>query len=128
MALLDTCVLIWLTSDQAALSPVAVETIRSRSGRLFVSAISGFEIALLCAKGRLKLPRRASDWFEDAIERHGLTEIPLTGRLAAEAADLPRLHSDPADRFIVATAMAHRLEIVTPDTHISRYEGIETIW
>ena len=36
------------------------------------------------------------------------------------------LHKDPADRFIIATAMAENLPVVTSDSRFSQY-GVKTL-
>ena len=71
---------------------------------------------------------KPSAWFGAALEFHGLTEIPVTGSIAAASTELPPLHSDPCDRLIVATAMLHSLTILTPDPYIQNCEGAETAW
>ena len=52
-----------------------------------------------------------------------MVEIPIDGELAIEAAALPGLHGDPADRLIIATALrGHRL--ITFDRQIREWPGI----
>ena len=55
MLLLDACTLLWLSSDQSQLSHSAKDSIKSHPGSLFVSAITGFEIAVKCKRGKLEL-------------------------------------------------------------------------
>ena len=43
-----------------------------------------------------------------------------------KAAELPWLHKDPADRFIIATALANNFTVVTSDGNFPRY-GVRTI-
>jgi PIN domain nuclease of toxin-antitoxin system len=49
----------------------------------------------------------------------GVVELALTGDTALLAVDLKTLHGDPADRFIVATAMMHDAALVTADARIA---------
>lgn len=128
MILLDTCVLIWLATDQKSLSVQARKAIAVRQQRVCVSAISAFEIGMLCKRGRLKLPMSAGDWYETVVEMHGLQELTLTGRIVSGAVALEPIHNDPADRFIVATAKAYNLNIVTPDSMIRKYKAITVVW
>ena len=37
------------------------------------------------------------------------------------AAQLPPIHDDPYDRFIIAAAKLHKLEVVTSDEHFEKY-------
>lgn len=128
MILLDTCTLLWLAADQTLLGPKATEAIRSSGEFVEVSAISAWEIAWKQAKGHLELSMDARGWFQIALEVQQLRETPITSSIALTAAALPRLHNDPADRFIIATALELGIPIVTPDRQISQYPGITTLW
>ncbi len=129
MYLLDTCTLLWLAGGaKDCLSAKAVQLIREHADKLFVSGISGFEIGLKAAQGKLVLALEPAAWFERAIDHHGLHEIPVHGSVAAASTMLPPIHKDPCDRIIVATAHKHSLTVVTPDTLIASYPGTETIW
>jgi PIN domain nuclease of toxin-antitoxin system len=48
----------------------------------------------------------------------GVTELPLTGEIAIRAVDLGNLPDDPADRFIVATAIVHNAILITADERL----------
>jgi PIN domain nuclease of toxin-antitoxin system len=126
MTLLDTCVLLWLASAPSALPPSAVE--RIRSGTLFVSAISAFEVGQKAAARKLSLSRPVDEWFEAMIERHGLVELPISGAIAGRATLLPAIHRDPFDRLLIATAQHHHLTLLTPDPTIAKYPNLSTAW
>lgn len=128
MLLLDTCTLLWLAARQEELSTSAREIIRQHSDRLFVASISAFEIGLKSARGALTLPVPPAQWFPKILTHHGISEIPLSSAEALHAAALPRLHNDPFDRIILATAAVHGARIVTPDHLISMYPEVETVW
>jgi PIN domain nuclease of toxin-antitoxin system len=128
MGLLDTCTLLWLVADQGKLSAVARAYLAAHAGRLFVSAISGFEIAMKQRKGALRLPLPTHTWYMRVLEFHGLREIPVDGPIAIAAAELPPLHRDPCDRIIVATGLAHGLAVITPDAAIAAYPATSVVW
>jgi PIN domain nuclease of toxin-antitoxin system len=124
LILLDTHCLIWM--DQAdprmgrsarALADAAIE-----ASELAVSVISFWEVALLQAKGRLRLRGATSRWRHEMLE-HGVVELPLGGGTCIAAAALPDFHADPADRFIVATARALGATLVTADQRILAWRG-----
>lgn len=77
-------------------------------------------------KGKLELPLPAEEWWALALRTHDLTEVD--GDLGLASAALPPLHRDPADRIIVATALATGLPVLTPDRHIAAYPGVEVRW
>lgn len=128
MILLDTCALIWITGDQGRLSSAAKHALSANVGLLFVSAISAFEIALAEVKGRIRYAAPVQEWFPAALDAYGLRELPLDARTAALAARLPRLHNDPADRFLIAAARVHGLALLTPDPLIAKYTEVKIIW
>jgi PIN domain nuclease of toxin-antitoxin system len=72
---------------------------------------------MLQERGRISLAVPALVWRDDWLKA-GLTELPLDGRVAIQAAELKPFHPDPADRFICATAQARGLALATADRAI----------
>ena len=124
MLLLDTHVLVWMDADDLALGPQARQAIRRAwsVGEVAVSAISFWEVAMLAQRGRLHLPVPPDTWRADLLGA-GVREIPLDGRVAVAAAGLENLHRDPADRIIVASALASAGSLVTADAGILEWTG-----
>ena len=118
--ILDTCALLWLASHDKKLSRSALRQI-NEAPAVYVSAISGFEIAIKVAKGKLKLPIPPQAWFENIVEHHGLAVLPLELNVCVTAAQLPPIHDDPCDRFIIAAAKINDLAVVTADERFEEY-------
>ena len=114
--LLDTHVLIWW-DEGARLSKSARVAIES-ADQVYVSAVSGWEIAIKTGLGKLKPTRTVSE----AAEESGFEELPLRLRHAEALMRLPPLHRDPFDRMLVAQAVADRLTIVTRDQAVAAYD------
>ena len=115
MILLDTHAAIWFTTD-AGLGKRS-QTIADRAladDQLAISAVSFWEVAMLVAKRRLRSLDSAADLREQVLNS-GINEVPLTGDIAILAGNLDGLHGDPADRFIVATAIARDATLMTAD-------------
>ena len=123
--ILDTCALLWLASGNKALSRSALKEINA-APVVYVSAISGFEIAIKVFKGKLRLPESPKAWFEKVIEHHGLAVLPLDLDICIAAAQLPLIHSDPCDRFIIAAAQLNGLTVATADEYFKKY-GVTVI-
>ena len=115
--LLDTHVFLWCLSDAPRLAATARAAIVDPGNDIFVSAVTGWEIAVKRAKGTLTAP----DNLSAQIEEKGFTHLPLTFHHAEQAGKLPWHHRDPFDRFLIAQAQAEGLVLVTRDTHIRRY-------
>ena len=128
MLLLDTCTLLWLAADHTRLSEIAIDSLVRFSDETFVSAISAFEVGIKCHKGKLKLPMPPGRWYEAVLRFHGIREIPVSGEIASMSTELSRLHADPCDRIIVATAQQSKLSIVTPDPLIEAYPAATVVW
>jgi PIN domain nuclease of toxin-antitoxin system len=128
MLLLDTCTFLWLVGQQESLSTQAKKLITKYSNALFISVISAFEIGVKQQKGLLTLPMPAEQWLEQATEAHGIIPLSIDIKVAIQSTQLTRVHRDPADRLIIATALTHDLTILTPDEHISAYSEVKTLW
>ena len=125
-ALLDTCAAIWLAEDEPLSSDARSAIVSSAlQDSLFVSPVSAWEIGLLCAAGRFlnaKTRETAQQWMDNLLARTGIHIAPLTPAIALASAYLPDLaHRDPADRFLLATARALNIPIVTRDRVMLRY-------
>ena len=123
--ILDTCALLWLASGNKKLSRAALKEINA-APVVYVSAISGFEISLKTAGGRLELSHPVEAWFEQVAEHHGITVLPLELDACIAAAKLPPIHDDPFDRFIIAAAKLNDLTVVTTDESFEKY-GVTVI-
>lgn len=124
MIILDTHVLIWFAEDISDLGRrAAAEADEAlRCDELAVSAISFWEIAMLAQKGRLALADRPATVRRKTLEQ-GIREIAIDGTIGIRAADLTAFHGDPADRIIVATALANEATLITADQPIRRWRG-----
>ena len=122
--ILDTNALIWLLKDSERLGRQAEREIEEamRSSQVLISATSFWEIAFLVAKGRIVLGIPVDQWRVDAL-RLGFEEVPIDGDIAIESVALANFHGDPADRFIVATALKARASLVTSDARILAWNG-----
>ena len=115
--LLDTHTFLWWLIDVAKLTAVTRTAIADPGNDVFVSAVTGWEIAVKKARGKLTAP----DNLSAMIEEKGFRHLPLTFHHAEQAGRLPMHHRDPFDRFLIAQAQAEGLVLVTRDTHIQRY-------
>ena len=123
--ILDTCALLWLASGSKRLSRATLAEINDAPA-VYVSAISGFEIGLMVAMGKLSLPIPPQEWLEQVVEHHGLAILPLELAACIAAAQLPPHHGDPCDRFIIATAKLRDPTLVPADEQFEPY-GIRVI-
>ncbi len=107
--LLDTCALIWLVNNAVELGPRARQACLAPSSGIMVSVASAWEIALKQARGKLALSQPVAQWWNHALQRYSLTEVPISASIAMASVALPPIHADPADRLLAATALEHQL-------------------
>jgi PIN domain nuclease of toxin-antitoxin system len=128
LIVLDTHAWIWYASEDPLLSKRAKARIR-RTEALGVHPISCWEVAMLSNSGRLKLSIEVSTWVGHALERPRIELLPFTPAAAIRAAGLVgSFPGDPADRFIVATALEMKVPVITRDERIAKWGHVETIW
>lgn len=121
--LLDTCAFIWLVQGSRRLKSGIREEIDAVD-QVWISAISAWEVSLKAERSELRLPLPPERWWAEAVSHHELTVAELTPVRLMEANRLPWHHRDPADRFIIATAIGENLPVVTADARFAEY-GVE---
>lgn len=126
MIVLDTHAWIWFAGDDRLLSDAALDAVR-RADRIGVSAISVWEVGMLCSKGRLQVAPDVRHWVGEALGLDKVELMPLSPDVAVLATEL-QLHADPADRIIVATAQVAGAQLVTKDERIRRSGIVTSIW
>lgn len=115
--LLDTHVFLLWDANDARLPTALGVAVGSPDNRIFVSAVSVWEIAIKKASGKLSF----SGSTARAIERQGFQALPISVEHAEWAGQLPQYHRDPFDRLLVAQAQLERLILVSVDERILRY-------
>ena len=108
------------------LSEAALERIHDPSVELLLSAASTWEIAIKAAIGKLDLPGDPSDVIPGWMVRTGVVGLPVHHRHAAGVFRLPRLHSDPFDRLLIAQAFLEEAPVLTADPVFEAY-GVSVI-
>lgn len=131
LIVLDTHALVWWASGSPQLSAPAATAIAAEldGGRIVVSSISAWELALLTARGRLALSMEIGQWLNTVGQLEAVNFVPVDNEIAIRSVDLPgQFHSDPADRIIVATARRFAAPLVTADEKIRHYPHVRTLW
>lgn len=124
MMLLDTHIwLRWLSGPEIPLPKKVLDTVQT-GGLLAVSAVSVWEAAYLVRAGRVDLGMLWEEWLPLATTRAHVEVIPLSEAIAVRAAFLPLFHRDPADRFIMSTALEHNMQLLSLDAKFPLYQEL----
>ena len=128
---LDTHAWIWWVSDPELLSAEVRRLIEQamETESIHISCISAWEVAMLVDRGRLELTMTVEDWVAKSESLPFFSFVPVSNAIALKSVVLPApLHQDPADRIIVATAMALGATLVTRDEKLLAYPHVKTVW
>jgi PIN domain nuclease of toxin-antitoxin system len=128
--LLDTHAWVFYLASPEALPSLLLRMLdeaREREG-LLVSAITPWEVAVLARKGRITFSLEPRVWLEQALGVRGIQVVPLDAGIALEAAHLDLPHPDPANRFIMATALRTGAVLVTKDERLRAYPRLASLW
>ena len=125
--LLDTHSFLWWITDDPRLSPRAREIMSDGENRLFLSAASGWEIAIKSRLGRLVIPEPVAAFVPAQLAGNAIEGLPISMGHALHVSSLPDHHRDPFDRILVAQSELEHLPILTGDPLIAQY-GVETVW
>ena len=118
--LLDTHILVWALVNTDRLNNRTRALLSNENNMLWYSPVTSIEIAIKNSTGRHAHLMNLSD-FDDACERAGLVELPLSTSAARALEALPLHHRDPFDRMLVAQATAAGMVLLTADTQMPRY-------
>jgi len=125
--LLDTHTFLWWITDDAKLSPTARGLIQDRGNNLYLSAASGWEIAIKTSLGRLEFVGDPEKVIPEQMSLNEIEGLPIQTTHALRVYVLPYHHRDPFDRLLVAQCQLEDLPIVTDDTEIAKYQ-VDVVW
>ena len=129
--LLDTHVVLWHFGDRRRLSAGSKAALDSAKVVL-ISAVSFWEVSMLVEKGRIELDRPVAAWVNDVLRVPRFAQAPLDADVAVTAGTLAGFHGDPADRFIVSTAMTIPCPLISKDRALRQWSKasgeVDCVW
>lgn len=116
--LLDTHIWLWAALEPARLAPRIRRLLEDPASELWLSPISVWETLILARKRRVVLEPGPDAWVRRALAEFPLRDAALTHEVALGTDTLQLGHDDPADRFLVATALVYELRLLTADARL----------
>lgn len=125
--LLDTHAFLWWIADDRRLSAGARRVIADGGNDVYLSAASGWEIAIKARLGRLGLPADAARFVTDHVNLNGFGVLPVELSHALGVHALPDHHRDPFDRLLVAQCRVEEMALASADRRLDDY-GVKRVW
>ncbi len=125
--LLDTHVWIWSLLSPSRIAARVRKHLTGDEAELWLSPISAWEALMLIERGRLAVRGDGPQWVESAWKAGPFREAPLTFEVAVASRRVAVPVRDPADRFLVATALVYGCTFVTADCSLSTVPGVEIL-
>jgi len=125
--LLDTAVFLWNFVDPGRLNRQVLHLFENPQNGVFLSSVTSWEIGIKFASGKLQLPENPRAYIAKRMTPAGLLPLPMTHEHALAAGELPKLHTDPFDRMLVAQAQTEGMVLITSDRQLLKYP-VETLW
>lgn len=99
---------------------------RNDLGRLLISAVNFWELALLSENGRLEITD-ISKLKNQMIDHAKITIVNPTADEMITSVKLQKIHKDPFDRLLIAQSQSRGASFVTRDKMIKKYP-VKTFW
>jgi PIN domain nuclease of toxin-antitoxin system len=126
--LLDTHIWLWNSLEPWKITSEVNQAFADPQNELFLSPVSIWELETLLEKKRVFLEEETEVWIEKSKTDLMLREAAFSWAVADELRSTILGHRDPADRFLVATAKAYSLTLVTADTRLmQRIPGLNVL-
>ena|ERR1700730_4709723 len=122
--LLDTHIWIWAHLESWNISSEVANELASSRNELWLSPLSIWELVLLVEKKRLELNADMGEWVQQSMKDRGLQQAPFTSVVAHQLRSTLLGYGEPGDRFLVATAKAYDLTLVTADQRLLQIPGL----
>ena len=124
--LIDTHVALWWWRPSRLLSAAARDAIAG-ADVVFVSAVTGFEIANKFRLGKLDMIGDPAMELPRLMAAHDFLPLQVSDAHALAAGLLPGHHRDPFDRIIAAQALVEGLTLVSRDPAFADF-GCKVLW
>ena len=100
---------------------LVIRLLGDETNEKFVSIVSVWEVAIKLSKDNFHLEGGLKE-FLLMIRSNDVPLLPIKEEYLYYIPDMPKLHKDPFDRLLIATAKAENMILVTADENIHKYD------
>ncbi len=125
--LLDAHAAIWHKTDDPRLSRTASDALENPRNELFISVVTFWELGIKESLGKLKIRGGVDDLHAEWIGSGAASLLQIEWKHLRRNLALPWLHRDPFDRLLISQALAEGMKLVTVDSEIRKYPGVQIV-
>jgi PIN domain nuclease of toxin-antitoxin system len=125
--LLDTSIWLWSVGAVEKINKQGRDLLADGQLEFYLSAASSWEISIKASSGKLPLPAPPPSYVPKRLAEQGITPLPILHQHALAVYNLPRHHTDPFDRLLIAQAQTEEMVILTADNVFRRY-AVPIVW
>lgn len=125
--ILDTHVLVWLLIGDNRLGSAQAKLIDDPGNRIFISAVSGFEIANKFRTGKMPEAGPILKLADENFAAFDWAHLPVSLLHARRAGSLRGPHRDPFDRMLAAQSIIENVPVMTVDPSLKDL-GARVVW
>ena len=127
--LLDTQIIIWALEDNPKLKTSLRILIEDSNNQIFVSQFSLLELSIKLKLNKLPEFIISIDFFADQFFADGFASLPIKNDHIYAYQSVPFFdeHRDPFDRYLLATALAEQIPIISADEKFLLYQPLVNI-
>lgn len=124
--LIDTQIAIWVKENNPRLTNEVKTILENVENDVFVSHFSFIELSIKLKIGKLPDFIVSIETFAETLSDDGFDILPISHQQisAYQAIPLFEDHRDPFDRYIIATAWAEGLILISADDKFDRYNSM----
>jgi PIN domain nuclease of toxin-antitoxin system len=126
-ALLDTHAFLWWLDGDPRLSRRARQVIQSDTSRIWISAVSAWEIVTKHRLGRLQGAEDVAADVGGAAIQQGFELLDISVLHAQQAGQLGGRVKDPWDLMLIAQSQSEGIPLITNEESFDEY-GISRVW
>lgn len=125
--ILDTHALVWVLQGSPHLGPQQATHVSDRANKIYVSAVSAFELATKHRIGKMPGIGRFLNEIPKVFDQFDFHPLPVTLPHALLAGRLDGDHKDPFDRLLAAQSIVENMAVLTIDRRIAEL-GAKVMW
>jgi PIN domain nuclease of toxin-antitoxin system len=126
--LLDSHIWLWYLQGSLHLPKEIKNSLDDLDNILYLSPISLWELIILAEKKKISLLPDPFIWTKKYSSLDRFHEAPLNFSVAIKSRELNLQHKDPADRFILATAVVYGLTLATCDRQLIQAKEVPILF